>query len=383
MNQLKIYPDWYKAHFLSRPNRFVMNLEYNSKKIEAYVPNTGRMHEFLVPGQVFYLTSISTPKFNYKVIGTEYQDNYVFLDTIRINSIFKSLLEKNILDQFDGISDLRREVKYKNSRIDFATFKDGRINCFFEIKSCTLCHNGIAMFPDAPTVRGRKHIEILETATAESIESHMVYLITNSSSKKFIPNYHTDYEYGKTFLKSSKINFHAFSLRFRDPVTIDLDDVRAVEIDKIHLQQHCQNSGSYILLLHNPTEIQLEIGKLSIRRFKKGFYAYIGSAMRVLDKRIKRHYSKKKKKHWHIDYITPDPMILKKTILIRSKNREEEALAEALEVTADSIFPCFGSSDSSRKSHLFYFKDNPLKTPGFNNIVLDFMTGTVKYEKDL
>ena len=75
-------------------------------------------------------------------------------------------------------------------------------------------------------------------------------------------------------------------------------------------------------------------------------------------------------------------MILKRTILIRSKNREEEALAEALEVTADSMIPGFGSSDSSRKSHLLYFQDNPLKTQGFNNVVLDFMTGTTKYEKD-
>ena len=60
----------------------------------------------------------------------------------------------------------------------------------------------------------------------------------------------------------------------------------------------------YVIVVHVNKDTLLKIGKLGDTFFKKGFYAYIGSAMKGWRKRIERHIRKEKKKRWHIDYLT-------------------------------------------------------------------------------
>jgi len=94
-------------------------------------------------------------------------------------------------------------------------------------------------------------------------------------------------------------------------------------------------------------------------KFEKGFYCYIGSALKgKLLSRVKRHISQPstKKKHWHIDFLLdfPDIKVIK-TILIPSPLREECKLAETIKKLSTNEVIGFGSSDCDCNSHLYYF----------------------------
>ena len=110
--------------------------------------------------------------------------------------------------------------------------------------------------------------------------------------------------------------------------------------------------GSYILLLTIEKEVYIEYGKNKGAIFKKGLYAYIGSALSGLTHRINRHFSKKKKVRWHIDSLTLSSRVLG-AIIILYPHPLEEVISEKLSKHY-SYIQGFGSSDKKSKSHLYY-----------------------------
>jgi sugar fermentation stimulation protein A len=376
MKQIQLFDNFLEAEFIARPNRFVMELKLGDRVIEAYVPNTGRMTEFLFPGRKFYLTQQKMPKFNFKVIGTEYQGNYVFLDTIRVNSIMQEILNRQKIAELRGFSQLKREYKILNSKFDFKLAYHNSEDRIIEVKSCTLCHKGTAMFPDAPTLRGQRHLEDLNELAERGHESWIIFLITNFSANKFLPNYHVDFDYGKLFLRCNKVRTMALKLKFADPVTLLPEAVTEVEIDHERLKRECRNAGTYLLVLNNQSQFQRMIGALGERKFQPGYYVYIGSALRNLEQRLKRHNSKRKKIHWHIDSIIPEPMQIVKTHVIRRELRLESKLAEKLSKIGDGEVQGFGASDDQLDSHLIYFREDPRENDLFIKTILDFRTAS-------
>ena len=368
---MKFYDKYIKATLIERPNRFVMLLSYNGQEIRAYVPNTGRMEEFLYKGAIFYLAYHPSPKFQYKVVATKYQNHLVFLDTVKVNKVFFELLSAGKIPEFPNIKTIKREVPYKNSRIDFLLTFDDDSQAFVEVKSCTLIHNKVAMFPDAPTERGKKHINELNE-NEQPAKKYVYFLITNFGAEKFHPNYHVDFEYTKSFNSAKNVRFCAGKIQLPDPVSIDLNSFQSVPIDFEKTRQNSINKGSYLLLMENEIDQEIEIGKLGKIQFQKGFYVYVGSGMANLEKRVKHHQLKKKYYHYHIDYLTPDFMKIKKTFLIRSTEKLESQIALRVEKVCDNTIIDFGSSDAKENSHLFYFSENPIHNTEFYSIILDF-----------
>ncbi len=113
-----------------------------------------------------------------------------------------------------------------------------------------------------------------------------------------------------------------------------------------------KNSGIYSLLIENPTDRLITVGALGTIRFPVGYYVYVGSAQRNLNKRVKRHYSKDKKIRWHIDYFLQFAKIIEHYSLPLPKQCEEW-IAMKMQDRAKYI-PHFGASDSRAISHLFY-----------------------------
>ncbi len=117
--------------------------------------------------------------------------------------------------------------------------------------------------------------------------------------------------------------------------------------------------GSYVLILKIDKDKTIKIGKKQQKMFfKKGYYAYVGSAMNGLEQRINRHLRKKKKFHWHIDYLLNQSDI-KKVYIKKSTEREECNIARSFEQKFEKITG-FGCSDCKCKSHLFYSDRNHL-----------------------
>ena len=95
------------------------------------------------------------------------------------------------------------EKKYGNSRFDFYLESQDR-KIFMEVKGCTLEKDGVVLFPDAPTLRGVKHIEELSHCLDEGYESYIMILVQMSDVKYFTPNYDTHPEFGEALEKASQ-----------------------------------------------------------------------------------------------------------------------------------------------------------------------------------
>ncbi len=121
-----------------------------------------------------------------------------------------------------------------------------------------------------------------------------------------------------------------------------------------------------VLKLEEPQTIQ--VGKLGRGFFPKGYYVYVGSSLNGLQKRIARHLSTQKKKHWHIDYLLEYDRIIG-TRQIPSIEKRECSLSEAVGTICHGIpMVGFGSSDCRCITHLYFFSDNPLANPLFERI---------------
>lgn len=116
--------------------------------------------------------------------------------------------------------------------------------------------------------------------------------------------------------------------------------------------------GSYILLMELKKNKTIPIGKLGNINFKKGFYAYIGSALNGLEQRINRHLKKDKKNYWHIDYLLKHGKIID-IFYNESDIKEECNIVKKIE---EKLFPIlnFGCSECNCRSHLFYGSKNEL-----------------------
>ncbi len=109
--------------------------------------------------------------------------------------------------------------------------------------------------------------------------------------------------------------------------------------------------GTYCLLINVKKDSKIKIGKLGRLNFKKGYYVYVGSALSSLDKRIERHLSNNKKKHWHIDYLLMNKNSEIKKIFYKKAKKECE-FANQIKKFGIGI-KNFGGSDCKCGSHLF------------------------------
>lgn len=177
--------------FLSRPNRFITNVEINGKSEVCHVKNTGRCAELLIKGARVYLEKSDNPKRKtlYDVIAVEKNGILFNIDSQAPNKVVEEWLIRGGL--FNDIKYLKRECTYKNSRFDFyLETEDEKV--FIEVKGVTLEKDGVFMFPDAPTERGAKHLSELTGCMKEGYSAYVVFVIQSPFAKYMTPNKEAD-----------------------------------------------------------------------------------------------------------------------------------------------------------------------------------------------
>ncbi|MCK5674951.1 MAG: GIY-YIG nuclease family protein, partial [Spirochaetales bacterium] len=133
-----------------------------------------------------------------------------------------------------------------------------------------------------------------------------------------------------------------------------------------------EDSGIYMVVIKLKESSTIPTGKLEYSEYRYGYYVYAGSAKTNLSKRIKRHLNSKKKTfHWHIDYLTANADSIKAFGIYTDKFTECD-IAEGLKNTGGNGIPNFGSSDCNCSSHLYYFKENPVKNRAFLDLLHHF-----------
>ncbi len=191
-----IYKDIKKAKFISRPNRFIANIEIDGKTEICHVKNTGRCKELLIKDSDIFVQEHDSVKrkTKYDLISVYKGDKLVNIDSQATNKVVHEWIKEGNL--FDNVSLIKPESKYKNSRFDFYVEADNR-KIYIEVKGVTLEENGIVMFPDAPTERGVKHLKELAECLEEGFDAYVIFIIQMSGVKLFKPNKKTHKEFAE------------------------------------------------------------------------------------------------------------------------------------------------------------------------------------------
>lgn len=198
------YRDIHEAFFLRRLNRFVAEAEIDGRIERVHVKNTGRCAELLVPGYRVYLekSDSSTRRTAYDLIGVDKpvgeELRYVNMDSMAPNRAAAEWLAAGGLGPLER---LRAEATVGDSRFDFCAEQAGR-PVAIEVKGCTLEDGGVARFPDAPTLRGLKHVRGLTALAGEGWRCVVLIVIQMKGVRLFRPNWATQPELGRALLEA-------------------------------------------------------------------------------------------------------------------------------------------------------------------------------------
>lgn len=152
------------ARFLRRVNRFIADIELSDGQIvQAHLANTGRMQELLRPGVAALVRPAKNParKTAWDLLAVDYAGSWVCLAAAWANDFMREWLSKGRIAGFYDWKQIEWEKKIGNSRFDFAVTLQSGERWLLEVKSVNYVIDGHALFPDAPTTRGRRHVEEL------------------------------------------------------------------------------------------------------------------------------------------------------------------------------------------------------------------------------
>lgn len=210
------YENLTRGTFLSRPNRFIALVEIDGEAQRAHVKNTGRCAELLVPGNAVYLVKSANPnrKTAYDLVAVEKRipdgarltGGTCLVDGTRLVNMDSMAANRAAAEWLAGgglgrLENLRAEVSIGDSRFDFCAEQDGR-RVVIEVKGCTLEEDGVARFPDAPTLRGLKHIRGLTALARQGCRCVALIVIQMKGVCAFQPNWATQPEFGEALIEA-------------------------------------------------------------------------------------------------------------------------------------------------------------------------------------
>ncbi|WP_211229986.1 DNA/RNA nuclease SfsA [Desulfovirgula thermocuniculi] len=182
-------PGLKEALFLSRPNRFTAVVEVDGQRDLAHVPSSGRMAGLLVPGTRVYLSRREARggKTAWRLVLAEQGGLLVSVDAGLPNRLIKTALEARVLEPFSAYTAVRPECRFAAERFDFCLEgPPGR--CLVEVKSVTLVREGLALFPDAPTARGARHLAGLARAASRGYRAAVLFVVQREDARAFAPH---------------------------------------------------------------------------------------------------------------------------------------------------------------------------------------------------
>jgi sugar fermentation stimulation protein A len=210
------FPSLIAGRFVRRINRFRVTLSVDGVEVDAHLPNSGRLTELLTSGRLCWLKPASSRRrktdFDLKLV--EYAGVLVSVDARLPNPLFAEALEEERLMPFQACQAFEREVPLDESRIDFRLRMPGGI-LWVETKSVTLVEDGVALFPDAPTARGSRHMQVLTEAACGGSCSAVVFVVQRPDASSFAPHDAADPAFGKALRSAvdAGVDLYAWTCR--------------------------------------------------------------------------------------------------------------------------------------------------------------------------
>ena len=210
-----------EAVVVSRPNRFLLIADVikdgggviSNERIHVHDP--GRLKEIIFPGNRIRIKSATKPGRTtaWDLVFGMVGGDWVLVNSSNHRKISESILTDPDLTPIGNISEIQPEFRIGKSRLDFRLILEDGDYCFVEVKGCTLTKNGKALFPDAPTTRGTRHLRELVSLKKNGHRSAVIFLVLGPSPQCFSPNSETDPEFTKAFDDATKAGVEIYPLR--------------------------------------------------------------------------------------------------------------------------------------------------------------------------
>lgn len=226
------FPSLLCGSFVERHNRFLATVLLDGRKVRVHVPSPGRMYELLTPGRRVWITPVDKPtrKTSYDLTLVRHHGHLVSVDSRLPNALFRETLEDGLPLGADYPA-ITQEVTRGHSRLDFCLRgKEGLL--WVEVKSVNLVEGGLALFPDAPTKRGRRHLETLAATAASGDRAAAVFVVQRSDATAFAPHEEMDPAFADTLYRVARsgVTVRAYTCH------VDLEEIRIAGRIPFHQQ---------------------------------------------------------------------------------------------------------------------------------------------------
>lgn len=230
------YPPLLAGRLIRRYKRFLADVRLaDGRVVTAHSPNTGAMTGCAVPGSAVRL---SRAEGAHRKLGFTWElaragRSWVMVNTHRANRIAEEAIRAGRIPELAGYGSLRREVRYgKSSRIDLL-LEEGPAGsrALVEVKNVTLVEEGRALFPDAVTERGRKHLQEMLAARDGRTRAVMLYCVSRGDAGAFAPAESVDRVYARTLRLAARKGLEALAYACRvGPAEVTLRRPLPVEL---------------------------------------------------------------------------------------------------------------------------------------------------------
>lgn len=204
------------ATILKRTGRFSALVRLDNEDETVFLPNSGRLQELLLPGRraLLLFRPGSSRKTRYDLIMVFLGEMAVSVDARLPAALFWEALAAGRLADWKGCLPVRREIAFGKSRLDLLV-KNELGYLLVEVKSVTLVREGRALFPDAPTTRGSRHLRELMKARAEGLQAAVVFVAQRPDAQSFSPNDSTDPDFGTNLREAHRAGIGVFAYNCR------------------------------------------------------------------------------------------------------------------------------------------------------------------------
>ena len=225
------YENISEGRFISRPNRFIAEVEMQDGRKTVHVKNTGRCRELLVPGAAVYLEKSAAPgrKTDYDLVAVQKDGKIVNMDSLAPNRTVHEWIASG--KYFKDVTLIKPESFYKDSRFDFYV-EAGTRKIYIEVKGVTLEKDRTALFPDAPSDRALKHVEELIEAVGKGFEGYVIFVIQMKGPERFMPNREAQPEFADALQRAKEAGVHILAY----DCSVSADEIELCELVEVELQ---------------------------------------------------------------------------------------------------------------------------------------------------
>jgi len=211
--------------FLRRVNRFMVEVVLGNNRVLAHLPNSGRLVTVLIPKATAFLRKQSRVgrKSGYDLFAVEQAGVPIIVDTRFSTLAARTAVEKGQFGPLKGYRVAKQNAKADHALIDLL-LKRREQQFFLEVKCVTHVTNHVAMFPDAPTLRGRKHLNTLMNLAESSTGAGVLFSVQRPDAREIRPYHEMDGEFAKLLKEAAMKGVKIFTqtLTFKPPSTIVL-----------------------------------------------------------------------------------------------------------------------------------------------------------------